>query len=147
MAATVTFTDTVGSATLTALGGRLNNWTPDPLPIDDAATRLGSGQVDTFEFRETGKVTFSLLVVNSDMSVALRLMRHLWRGASCTVNTGDLSSPSSLSYADMAIGTDSDGHRIAPTLVRQDRETLDYELTVTLQYIGTGTVPLPIVLY
>jgi hypothetical protein len=147
MAATIQFTDGTGSATVTALAGRLNNWSPDSLPVDDHATRLGSGVVDTFEFRANARVSFELRIANTDMAAALRLMKHLWRGGTCTVNTGDLTTPTSLSYSDMGIGTEADGARIQPTLAPHDRQTLDYDLTLTLQYVGNSTVPDLVVLY
>lgn len=147
MAATITWTDSVGAGTLTALGGRLNDWTPDPLPLDDAATRLGSGQVDTLELRERAQVRFKALVANSDLALALRLTRHLWRGGTVTVNTGDRTTPTPLSYGSMGIGTSWDGQRIAPELVRVDPATLDYELTLTVQYVGAAPVPDLVVLY
>lgn len=146
MAATITFTDSVGAATLTALGGRLNNWTPDGIPVDDFAERLGSGAVDTFELRDRGGMTFEVSIENTQLDTALRLQKHLWRGGTCTVNTGDLSSPSSLSYADMGILM-RDGQRVPVQISRAFADTVDYLVVVAVEYKGTGTIPRPIALY
>lgn len=147
MAATITWTDSIGAGTLTALGGRLNNFTPDVLDIDDAATRLGSGAVDVFQFRERLQYAVELTLVNSDLATANRLVRHLWRGGSVTVNFGDLTTPTPVSHSSMGIGTDRDGGRIAPTLTRADAGTMDYLLALTLQYVGTGSPPTSMPLY
>jgi hypothetical protein len=130
MAATITFTDTVAFATLTALGDRLNNWTPQSAPVQDMARRLGSGAIDVFTFRAAPRVSFALLFENAQMAVAERLRYHLLSGGVCTVNTGDTSDRS---YDDMALAPDTE-----PTLTRVDRESLDYEFSVGLEYVGTS---------
>lgn len=132
MPANITFTDGTGAATLTAIGavGRFSNWTPDPTPIQDEAERLGSGVIDTFEFRVAQRVTFTITVPNTDMAVLNRYVLHLRRGGICTVNTTDAGTRS---YADMGLVAGS-----VPQIVRAHAQFLDYDLTVSLEYKGAS---------
>lgn len=146
MAASIQFDDGTPTTLTAAAGGRFNNWTPDSRPVDVASRSVGTGAVDTREHRENAKVSFEMLVLQSDLPVVERLIKHLWRGGVCTLNTDDETTPAPASFSNMAIGTE-DGRRIRPGLVRIDPDLIDYLLTPTLQYIGAAPVPDLNVLY
>lgn len=133
MPAEISFTDSVGSATLPAFGGCFSNFVPDPLPLDDAVERLGSGQVDAFEFRDRNGFSLDILFLNTYLPIAQRLKRHLWRGGVCDVDTGSLNVVTPTVYLSMGIATDEDGTRREPDLVRQHQDTVDYRMTLHLE--------------
>jgi hypothetical protein len=94
MASSLEWTDDTGSATLTngypTPGDRFAAWTMmSPLKSVEAET-LGDGTLHVFEFHVKYHVSFELRYIPQDqVADALRLIRHLNRGGTVTVNTGD----------------------------------------------------------
>lgn len=138
MACAITFTDTTGAVTISPLGGRLNNWTPESMPVGDFTHRLGSGQRDGYVFRASSRVTFSFLLANSDMAKLERLRYWLLSGGTISVDTGDGSH----SFTDLGLQESAE-----PRIVRLERETLDYETTLPLEYVGASTPPAMLCVY
>jgi hypothetical protein len=69
---------------------RLWNWTPLSNDIDDRAVTLGPGVTSSFLFRVDQGASFEIRdIPDTQMTIALRCKRHLERGGTCTVNTGD----------------------------------------------------------
>lgn len=134
MPATITWTDSIGAGTLTALGGRFNGWTPLPGLLADTAIRAGSGARDVFEIREIRRVRLTCPFLNTDMATAERLVLHLLRGGTCSLNTADTTTPSPLAYDDMGLAGETE-----PELSQLTSDTLDYALTATFEYVGSGT--------
>lgn len=98
--ASLSWTDSVGAATLSNVwnsvsthAGRFANWTPDSIIVGPAKDALGTGDRHVFEFRTDYIATFELRdIPETSHALMMRLSRHLQRGGSVTVTTGDASS-------------------------------------------------------
>jgi hypothetical protein len=96
MATTITFNDGA-PATLAnqkpVPGDRFSNWNPSSPVVGDEEEALGTGQLFVFAFRNDYLVTFDLRQIpQSQMSIMLRLQRHLKNGGTVSVNTGDAAN-------------------------------------------------------
>lgn len=133
MAASISFTDAAGAATLqsawTGPSARFHDWQPTSLAVGDKAAELGSGIRHAFVFREQDGARFSLQGIRpAHLETALRLQRHLDRGGTVTVATGDSESHS---YT-CCQTPDTDP---APPVL--DRERYEYSMSFDLINVGT----------
>lgn len=131
--ASITFTDGTGTATLdngltstaAGVGSRFASWTPFTRRVGESATALGTGARYSFTFRIDYGATFEMRdIPNSNQSVALRLIRHLQGGGTCTVTTGDTASRT---YSQASLDPEGD-----VTLEFQDAQFLTYRMTFSL---------------
>lgn len=99
--ASITFTDGTGTATLdngltsggSAPGSRFASWVPFTRRVGERATALGTGASYSFTFRIDYGATFQMRdLPNTTQATAMRLIRHLQGGGTCTVTTGDAAS-------------------------------------------------------
>jgi hypothetical protein len=80
---------------LPAPADRFAVWLPDVEEIGDVDQELGSGVTHLSLLREDFVVHLELHQLDAVAQIlALRLKRHLWRGGSVTVNTGDQAARS-----------------------------------------------------
>lgn len=135
MATTITFTDTVGAATLKngkpSPADRFANWVPLSRDVGDSAPRMSDGAVSMFVYRTDYGCSFELRSIPVAavsgvrlVEVADRLIKHLLRGGTCAVNTGD-SASSSYATCGLMPGT-------TPSLVQSDAAHLEYTLSLSL---------------
>ncbi len=74
---------------------RFAGWTPDVVDVGVQETALGTGLPYQFVFRTDYVVGFDVpYLTQAEIAVALRLIRHLMGGGTCTVDTDDLSGNS-----------------------------------------------------
>jgi hypothetical protein len=141
MPATITFTDTIGAASLsnskTSPADRFSNWTPDSMPVGTGAAAQSNGVTTFMRFRDDYGATFDLEHIpstgaSSMLSIADRLRRHLLMGGTCAVNTGDVASSA---YATCALKPGT-----TPTLKLSDRQLLEYTLTLHLINVAASPV-------
>jgi len=95
--AAITFTDSIGSATLEsdldAPGNRTAGWTPLAQPIGPLVHALGTGIPEMWAHRVDYGASFSLpFLPDSCQAVATRLIAHLKRAGSVRIETGDASN-------------------------------------------------------
>jgi hypothetical protein len=96
--ASIGWTDSTGAATLTNLyatgpASRFANWTPDTAIVAQSANAMADGALHVFEFRADYLVSFELRdIPEASHALMMRLSRHLQRGGSVTVTTGDAAS-------------------------------------------------------
>lgn len=135
MATTITFTDTVGAASLTngktSPGDRFANWVPLTRPVGATSVRQSDGAITMFLLRTDYGASFELRNIPiaavsavRNVEVADRLIAHLLKGGQCVVNTGD-SGSASYSTCGLYPGT-------TPTLAQQSSGPLEYTLTLAL---------------
>lgn len=131
----ITFTDSIGAATLTNgksyPASRFSDWTPITRPYgqmvhrqsDQTPTffRLGTIYGASFELRLIPQRTVS---GSRLVTIADRLCAHLLNGGSCTVNTGDTDTAS---YTGCYAMPDA-----PPVLRITDPNQLEYALSLTL---------------
>lgn len=133
--ASITFTDGIGSATLTngkpAPGDRFANWVEKPVPFGDSARRQSDGLLTKLRLRDDFGCSFDLTQIpvattggQRLVDIAARLVYWLQNGGTCAVNTADNESNS---YATCAL---MDG--TTPSLVLSDKRNLEYTLTLSL---------------
>lgn len=131
--ASISFTDTSGAATLdngltasaVSVGSRFAEWTPFTRRVGEQAVSLATGAVHTFTFRIDYGARFVMRdLPNTTQAVALRLIRHLQGGGTCTVTTGDLASRT---YNNC--GLDPSGN---VELQFQDATFMTYSMTLSL---------------
>lgn len=131
--ASITFTDGTGTATLdngtTAIAGgvgsRFASWTPFTRRIGERAVALGTGATYAFTFRIDRGATFTMRDIEaSAQETALRLIRHLLGGGTCTVTTGDTASRT---FNNCSIDPEA-----TPALAFQDATFLTYSLDVSV---------------
>lgn len=131
--ASITFTDGTGTSTLdngltssaAGVGSRFANWTPFTRRVGESATALATGARYSFTFRIDYGATFEMRdIPNTNQSVALRLLRHLQGGGTCTVTTGDTASRA---YATASLDPEGD-----VTLAFQDAQFLTYTMAFSL---------------
>ncbi len=103
---------------------RFAGWTPDVVDVGVQETALGTGVAYNFVFRTDYVVSFDVpFLTQAEIAVALRLIRHLVGGGTCTVDTDDLSANSYTCR--LREGT-------KPTLTLADRAMMEYTLHVDL---------------
>lgn len=134
-AATITFTDVVGAATLkngkTSPADRFANWTPTTRPIGASSNRQSDGARSMFTLRTDYGASFELRGIPVAavstvrlVEVAERLIAHLLRGGTCAVNTGDVST-SAYATCGLMPGAESQ-------LSMSDPRLLEYTLSLSL---------------
>ena len=132
--ASITFTDGTGAATLDngltgsagGVGSRFAEWVPFTRRVGERATALGTGASYAFTFRIDYGATFTMRdLPNTGLAIALRLVRHLEGGGTCTVTTSDAASRA---YTTCSI--DPEGQ--SPALAFQDAQFLTYSLSLSL---------------
>ena len=130
--ASITFNDGT-SATLdngltgvaAGVGSRFASWTPFTRRIGERAVTLATGASFAFTFRIDYGATFELRdLPNTTQSIALRLIRHLQGGGTCTVTTGDAAARV---YTTCAIDPEGDA-----SLAFQDAAYLTYTMSLSL---------------
>lgn len=130
--ASITFNDGT-SATLdngltgvaSGVGSRFASWTPFTRRIGERAVTLATGASFAFTFRIDYGATFELRdLPNTTQSVALRLIRHLQGGGTCTVTTGDAAA-----RVYTTCGIDPEGD---VSLAFQDAAYLTYTMSLSL---------------
>lgn len=143
MAASITFTDGTGAATLMndypAPADRFSGWTPMTRPVGDAVTRLGDGALVMFVERTDYGASFSLegIPVKASsggtnlVAVADRLVAWLLQGGTCSVTTNDSLGST---YATCGLWPGS-----TPTLQLSDKRNLLY--TLSLQLVNRAGSP------
>lgn len=138
MAVSITWND--GAAgTLTNLkpagsgADRFANWNPSSVPVGDAEEALGTGQLHTFTFRDDYLVSFELAQIpRSEQALMLRLQRHLMKGGTVVVNTGDTANRS---YPTCCMVR---GSNPGPKLT--DRKSLEYTMAFSLRNVAAVPV-------
>ena len=144
MSTTLTFTDATGAATLTndwpVPADRFSGWTPTPNPVGDGVNTLATGALIFFEQRTDYGASFDLENIpvkgrtagTNYVAIAARLIAHLKRGGTCTVNTGDASSRS---YATCGLWPGA-----SPSLTMTDRKNLLYKLSLQVLNLAASPV-------
>lgn len=143
MASTISFTDTVGAATLSngkpGNGQRFANWVPVPTPIGPMGMRASDGAITRILLRAQYGCSFELRHIPIKavsgvrlVEVAARLRYHLMNGGTCAVATGDASS-STYATCGLMPGTE-------PTLVQANPRTLEYTLSLSLVNLAGSPV-------
>jgi hypothetical protein len=136
----ITFTDSIGAATLTNgknfPGNRFSNWNPMTKVYGDTKHRqsdmvpthfnLGTMYGASFELRMIPERTTSAVRL---VTIADRLIVHLMKGGSCVVNTGDSDTSS---YSTCYLFPDTE-----PSLVLADPNMLEH--TLSLAVFNTST--------
>lgn len=97
MATNIQFTDGTGAATLSngrnVPGDRFWAWAPLTRFVGPSNVTIGDGVTRVFPFRTDYGARFEIRnLPDTEVDVALRLIRHLLQGNTCTVNTGDTSA-------------------------------------------------------
>jgi hypothetical protein len=134
--ASITFNDgtsaTLDNGTTGVAGGvgsRFASWTPFTRRVGERAVTLATGASFDFTFRIDYGATFQMRdLPNTTQSVALRLIRHLQGGGTCTVTTGDAGSRV---YTTCSIDPNGD-----VTLEFQDATFLTYSMSLSLINLG-----------
>ncbi len=130
--ASITFNDG-SSATLdngltgvaAGVGSRFATWTPFTRRIGERAVTLATGASFAFTFRIDYGASFEMRdLPNTTQSVALRLIRHLQGGGTCTVTTDDAAARV---YTACAMDPDGD-----VSLAFQDAAYLTYTMSLSL---------------
>jgi len=130
--ASITFNDGTSAtldngltSTAAGVGSRFASWVPFTRRIGERAVTLATGASYTFTFRIDYGATFQMRdLPNTTQATALRLIRHLQGGGTCTVTTGDAASRT---YTNCAIDPEGD-----VTLAFQDATFLTYTLSLAL---------------
>lgn len=139
----ITFTDTIGAATLTNgksyPANRFANWAPMTRPIGDTVHRQSDGVPTHFNLRTQYGASFELRMIPQRTvsatrmdAIANRLINHLLRGGSCTVNTGDTDTAA---YSTCYLWPGSE-----PSLTLSDPNQLEYTLSLMLFNTSTAMV-------
>lgn len=131
----ITFTDSIGAATLANAmpfpGNRFAEWTPRTRPVGESGVAQGTGATTLFVFRTDYGVSFELRHIPSikvagvaAVDIADRLIVHLLRGGTCSVETGDVDANT---YATCGLmpGT-------TPELRLDDAGMLEFTLSLSL---------------
>lgn len=134
--ASITFNDGTSAtldngltSTAGGVGSRFASWTPFTRRVGERAVTLATGASFDFTFRIDYGATFQMRdLPNSTQSVALRLIRHLQGGGTCTVTTGDAASRV---YTTCSIDPNGD-----VTLEFQDATFLTYSMSFSLINLG-----------
>lgn len=144
MSSSITFTDSVGAATLVnnfpVPADRFSNWTPTTRPVGDTAITRAAGATVFFEERTDYGASFDLVGIPTSsiaggvnrVAIADRLIAHLMRGGTCAVNTGDTLASA---YATCGLWPGS-----SPSLRMTNPKTLEYSLSVQLLNLAVSPV-------
>lgn len=135
MSSTITWTDSEGGGSLDngmpSPGDRFNGWTPLTEVIGAEEEALGTGLLYVWEFRADYGARFRIdHIPTSSQAMVLRLMRHLRRGGTVTVNTGDAVGRS-YPTCQMWKGR-------PPELGEPDPKTMFRSLTLTLRNVAAS---------
>lgn len=142
--ASISFTDSVGAATLTndypAPADRFGNWTPMTRPVGDSVTTLASGALVMVRHRTDYGAAFELAGIPVKASsgganlvaIADRLVAHLLSGGTCSVATGDAGSHT---YATCGLWPGS-----TPSLTLSDRTNLLWTFSVQVLNLAGSPV-------
>jgi hypothetical protein len=130
--ASITFNDGTSAtldngltSTAAGVGSRFASWTPFTRRVGERATALATGASFSFTFRIDYGATFQMRdLPNTTQSTALRLIRHLQGGGTCTVTTDDAASRI---FTNCAIDPQGD-----VTLEFQDATYLTYSMNLAL---------------
>lgn len=130
--ASITFNDGASAtldngliSTASGVGSRFASWTPFTRRVGERATTLATGASFAFTFRIDYGATFQMRELpNTTQSVAMRLIRHLQGGGTCTVTTGDAAARV---YMNCSIDPEGD-----VTLEFQDATYLTYTMNLAL---------------
>lgn len=121
---TITFNDGV-SATLTATTIRFSNWVPRNTDIGPSAVTIGDGATYKTIYRTDYTATFDVTnITTSQLSVAMRLMRHLEAGNSINITTFDKNAATYT--CSLAPGTN-------PSLGSYDKQMMEFTLTLPVK--------------
>lgn len=134
--ASITFNDgtsaTLDNGTTGVAGGvgsRFASWTPFTRRVGERAVTLATGASFDFTFRIDYGATFQMRdIPNVNTPIALRLLRHLQGGGTCTVTTGDADNRV---YTTCSIDPNGD-----VTLEFQDATFLTYSMSFSLINLG-----------
>jgi|SRR5262245_34717732 len=146
MPTSITFTDTIGSATLTNQkpfpGDRFGGWEIHTVPIGPAVARQSDGATSMFVFRTDYGASFELRMIPSFATagvamnqIADRLVAHLMKGGTCSIATGDADANV---YPTCGIKPGS-----TPTLRMSDPALIEY--TLGLEVINLAASPVQMV--
>lgn len=107
------------------VGSRFTGWVPFTRRIGTAATALGTGARHMFTFRIDYGASFTLRdIANTDLDLALQLMRHLQGGGVVTIAVEDgVNSP----YTNCGIDPEGD-----VSLAQDDVSALTYTLSLSV---------------
>ena len=130
--ASITFNDGTSAtldngltSTAGGVGSRFASWVPFTRRVGERAVTLATGASFAFTFRIDYGASFQMRdLPNSTQSVALRLIRHLQGGGTCTVTTGDAASRT---YTTCSLDPNGD-----VTLEFQDATFLTYTMNLSL---------------
>lgn len=134
----VAFTDSIGAATFTngleaiaaGVGSRFASWTPWTMPIGPNAHALGTGARYQYTFRTDYGATFEIREIPATgHAIALRLIRHLKGGGTCSVATGDGVH----AYATCGLAPGFE-----PALSMTDSRNIRYSLALSLINLGAA---------
>ena len=142
----ITFTDAIGTATLTNQkpfpGDRFGAWEPRTMPIGPAPSRQSDGAISMFVLRTDYGASFELRAIPSVSvagvsmnQLADRLLAHLMRGGQCSIATGDADSNV---YPTCGLKPGS-----SPSCRLSDVGMLEY--TITLEVINLAIAPVQMV--
>lgn len=145
MSATITFTDSIGAATLQndypgTPASRFSNWTPSTKPYGDSVNTLATGATVMFRHRTDYGASFDLADIpvkaQADgvnyVAIADRLIAHLMSGGTVSVQTDDAGTRL---YPTCGLAPGS-----TPTLRLTDRRNLLYTLSLSLINLAASPV-------
>jgi len=146
MATSITFTDTIGTATLTNEkpfpGDRFGGWEINTIPIGTAVQRQSDGATSMFVFREDFGASFELRAIPSTRTagvsmhqIADRLRRWLMKGGTCSIATGD-AEQNVYPMCGLKGGT-------TPSLRMSDAANIEY--TLALDVVNLAAAPVQMV--
>lgn len=126
--ATITFTDGVGSVTLTngkaGPGSRFSNWTPGIDRVGDRKTGLGTGITYEYLFRQDYTAAFAIEHIPvAALDLVVRFIAWAMAGNTFTLNTGDVAARTHV----CRIRPDT-----TPEVAMEDRALLEYRLNVSV---------------
>jgi hypothetical protein len=129
--ASISFTDSTGSATLTngmpIPADRFGGWTPRDESIGPSAIQLPTGRIYGAKYRRDGLVEFELRTIpGSELPTMLRLKLHLMKGGIVTVVATQHELGERWALATLAPGTE-------PSVTFADSDYREYTFGVTLR--------------
>lgn len=121
----ISFTDDVGAATLTARAPTFTNWTPDVDSIADTAFTEADGSPYAWEYRADYVAHLEIHAIPAaSLDIAMRLKRWLLLGGTVTINTADLASRTYTAKCRA---------KKTPELALTDKENLEYTLKLDVR--------------
>lgn len=136
MATQITWTDSIGSATLAngkaVPADRFRHWTPEAPEVSSSEVPVGDGITQRFLFRRDYIAAFELPYLKSDKhATALRLKAHLLGGGEITVYVGDQSGHEYDCV--LAPGT-------TPALVFEDATMLEFTFQCAVKHMSQSAL-------